>query len=130
MPIYIYKHPNQEEYREELQGMNDNHVYFDPDGLEWKRVFTIPNASIDSRIDPNSSKEFIEKTANKKGSFGDVMDFSKELSQMRSESNGGVDPVKEKYFSDYAKKRNGAKHFDEVKSKGYESKNVKVDYDE
>ena len=130
MPIYIYKHPESEQYEEVFQGMNDKHVYFDSDGLEWKRVFTIPNASIDSRIDPNSSKEFIEKTANKKGSFGDVMDFSKELSQMRSESNGGVDPVKEKYFSDYAKKRNGAKHFDEVKSKGYESKNVKVDYDE
>jgi hypothetical protein len=130
MPIYIYKHPDEEHYTEEVQGMNDKHVYFDSDGLEWKRVFTIPNASIDSRIDPHSSKEFIEKTGNKKGSFGDMMDYSKEMSHARSESNGGVDPVKEKYVSSYAEKRNGAKHFDDIKSNGYESKAVKVDYSE
>jgi hypothetical protein len=128
MPIYIYKHPEREDYREEVQGMNDKHTYFDSEGLEWKRVFTIPNASIDSRIDPHSSKEFIDKTGGKKGSFGDMMDYSKEMSHLRSESNGGVDPVKEKYFKEYADKRNGAKHFDEIKQKGHTSDVVKVDY--
>ncbi|NVM34334.1 MAG: hypothetical protein HWN81_01985 [Candidatus Lokiarchaeota archaeon] len=129
-PIYIYKHPELEEYTEVVQGMNDKHVYFDSEGLEWKRVFTIPNASIDSQIDPYSSKQFVESTANKKGSFGDMMDYSKEMSQKRAEANGGIDPVREKTFKDYSEKRNGAKHFDEIKSKGYESKNLKVDFSE
>ena len=130
MPIYIYKHPEEEKYIEELQGMNDKHVFFDSDGLEWKRVFTIPNASIDSKIDPHSQKEFIQKTENKKGTYGDMMDFSKELSHIRAEKNGGLDPVKEKHFKNYSNKRRGAKHLDEVKSKGYESKNIKIDYGE
>lgn len=129
MPIYIYKHPDIEEYTEEVQGMNDKHVYFDPDGLEWKRVFTIPNASIDSQIDPYSSKEFIQKTENKKGSIGDMMDYSKEMSQARSESNGGIDPVKEKYYKDYSAKRKGAKHVDQMKSEMNNNKHVKIDFD-
>ena len=129
MPIYIYKHPDKEEYKEVVQKMNDKHEFFDSDGLEWKRVFTIPNASIDTHIDANSQKQFIEKTASKKGTIGDIMDYSKELSMKRSESNGGIDPVKEKYYKNYSDKRSGAKHFDEIKSKGYESKNVKIEFD-
>ena len=128
MPIYIYKHPEEEKYTEVVQGMNDEHIHFDSDGLKWKRIFTIPNASIDTHIDPHSSKEFVDKTASKKGTFGEMMNYSKEMSERRSESNGGIDPVKEKHFADYSKSRNGAKHLDEVKSKGYESKNVKADY--
>ena len=56
--------------------MTEDHVYFHSEGLEWKRVFTAPNASIDTRIDPNSSTEFIRKTENKKGTIGDMMDYS------------------------------------------------------
>jgi len=128
MPIYTYKHPEQEEYRDEVQGMNDKHVYFDSDGLEWKRVFTIPNASIDTQIDAYSEKQFREKTAGKKGTFGDIMDYSKELGQVRAESNGGIDPVKQKYYKDYSDSRNGAKHFNQIKEKGHKSKIVNVDY--
>lgn len=129
MPIYIYKHPESEQYEEVFQGMNDKHVYFDSDGLEWKRVFTIPNASIDSQIDPYSSKEFIQKTENKKGTIGDMMDYSKEMSHVRSESNGGVDPVKEKYYKDYSSKRKGAKHVDQMKAETQNNKHVKIDFE-
>lgn len=129
MPIYIYKHPESEQYEEVFQGMNDKHVYFDSDGLEWKRVFTIPNASIDSQIDPHSQKEFIEKTGNKKGTMGDMMNYSQELSYARSESNGGVDPVKEKYYKDYSDKRKGAKHVDQMKSETKKNKHVNIDFD-
>lgn len=127
MPIYIYKHPESEQYEEVFQGMNDKHVYFDSDGLEWKRVFTIPNASIDSQIDPYSSKEFIQKTENKKGTIGDMMDYSKELSHNRAEKNGGLDPVKEKYYKDYSDKRKGAKHVDQIKSEMKNNKHVNID---
>ena len=109
--------------------MLEDHVYFDSDGLEWKRVFTIPNASIDSQIDPYSSKEFIQKTENKKGTIGDMMDYSKEMSLSRADKNGGIDPVKEKYYKDYSSKRKGAKHIDQMKSEMNNNKHVKIDFD-
>ena len=57
------------------------------------------------------------------------MDYSKELSAKRAEKSGGVDPVKEKFYKKYANQRNGTKHPQQIKDKGYESKNVKIDYD-
>lgn len=128
MPIYVYKHPDKEEYIEVIQGMNDEHSY-EEDGLAWERVFLAPNASIDADADPFNSRQFVETTAAKKGTMGDMMDYSKELSEKRARKNGGVDPVKEKYYKDYSKARNGAKHINQIKEKGYESKNVKIDYD-
>lgn len=127
MPIYIYKHPEQEEYVEVVQTMLEDHVYFDSDGLEWKRVFTTPNMSIDTSVDPYSSKDFVAKTANKKGTYGDMMDYSQELSHARAEKNGGIDPVKEKYYKDYADKRGGAKHFDQMKAEIKNNKQLDVE---
>jgi hypothetical protein len=129
MPIYIYKHPEQEEYTEVFQTMMEDHVYFDSEGLEWKRVFTTPNMSIDSQIDPYSSKEFVEKTGGKKGTMGDMMDYSKEMSHIRAEKNGGIDPVKEKYYKDYSAKRKGAKHIDQMKSDMNNNKHVNIELD-
>ena len=128
MPIYVYKHPNEEEYREVFQGMNDEHVYSE-EGVEWKRVFLSPNASIDNSIDPFNKQQYIDATYNKKGTVGDMMDLSKELSAKRAEKEGGVDSVKEKFYDNYAKERRGAQHPNRAKEKGYESKDVKVDYD-
>ena len=41
MPMYVYKNPETNEYREVFQGMNDKHIYSE-DGVEWKRVFFHP----------------------------------------------------------------------------------------
>jgi hypothetical protein len=128
MPIYVYKHPDREEYEEVFQGMNDEHVY-EKDGIKWDRVFLAPNASVDSEIDPFNRRHFIDATANKKGSVGDMMDMSKELSDKRAAKRGGVDPVKQAYYDKYSRDRGGSKHLSEMKEKGYESKNVKIDYD-
>ena len=128
MPIYVYKHPEKEEYVEVLQGMKDEHSY-KKDGLAWERVFLAPNASIDNDIDPFSGRQFVDATAAKKGTVGNMMDYSKELSAKRAEKRGGVDPVKEKYYKEYSDARNGTKHPQQIKDKGYESKNVKIDYD-
>lgn len=128
MPIYVYKHPDEEEFREVLQGMNDEHVYEEED-VEWKRVFLSPNASIDNSIDPFNNQQFIDATYKKKGTVGNMMDLSAELSSKRAEKAGGIDPVREKFYSDYSKERGGAEHPNRIKEKGFESKNVKVDYD-
>ncbi len=128
MPFYTYRRESTGEERDIIQTMNETHEYFGDSGDEndWKRVFHAPNASIDSQINPGSKRQFMDSTSTKKGTLGDLMDYSNEMSEKRADLNGGVDPVKQKYFDDYSKKRNGAKHFEEMKS--YESKNVKVKY--
>lgn len=95
MPLYIYKKPDSEEWVEVVQGMNDEHVYFDEDGLEWKRVFTVPNAGMDTQLDPFNKKKFVEKTKGIK-TFGEAWDISKEMSQEREAKTGQPDKVKEK----------------------------------
>ncbi len=129
MAIYVYKHPDTDERREVIQGMNDEHIYIDEFGVEWGRVWLSPNAAIDSSIDPFSKQQYIDATYNKKGTVGDMMDYSAELSAQRAEKAGGLDPVKEKFYNNYAKERNGTEHPNRIKEKGYESKDVKVDYD-
>ena len=126
MPIYIYKHPSEEKYVEIVQSMNDEHVHFDEDGLQWKRVWSNPQLNCESNIDPFDNVSFIEKTGKMKGSFGDVQDYSKELSEQRKKMNNGVDPVQKKYFENYSKKRKGAKHSSELKQRTCENKNWKV----
>ena len=107
MPLYIFKHPTKEKYQEVFFHMDDDKFLVE-DGVKWKRVFTAPNYAIDSDIDPMSSQAFMEKT-NKEGTVGELMDRSKDLSQKR-EDKYGYDPVKQKYFKEYSKKRNGIKH--------------------
>lgn len=126
MPIYLYQNPETDEVLEVFQGMNDKHEYFDEQGVEWKRVFTVPTASIDTKIDPFSANEFVRKTGNKNGTLGEVMDLSAELSEKRSQQTGTEDPVKRKVFSDYEKKV-GKKHLLD-KKKSFETSKVKVEF--
>lgn len=88
--------------------MNDDKFYMDEKGTEWNRVFLAPNANIDADIDPFSSKGFVDKT-NTKGSMGDLLERSKEMSDKRKDKLG-YDPVQQKYFKEYSKKRRGMKH--------------------
>lgn len=127
MPIYTYKNPKTGEVIDVIQGMNDEHKYFS-DGVEWKRVFYAPNASIDTKVDPNDKNKFIEKTGNMKGTLGEMMDYSEELSKERaSKSETGEDPVKKKMFKDYENKT-GKKHLKD-KKKTFENSRVKIDLD-
>ena len=126
MPIYLYENPEDGRVIELIQGMNEDHSYIDEKGVEWKRVFTSPNANFDSQIDPFSQSDYRTATTNKNGTLGDMMDLSKELSQQRADKNGGVDPIAEKHRDNY-EKNTGNKHPDSAKV--YESKNVRVEYD-
>jgi hypothetical protein len=126
MPLYTYENPKNGETIDVFQGMNEEHSYIDQEGLIWKRVYQVPNASVDAQIDPYSNTSFVDATKNKKGTYGDLLDKSAELSEKRAKQNGGVDPVKNKFLKDYSKRRNGAKHPSEKKT--YESNRVKVEY--
>ena len=126
MPLYTYENPKTGETIDVLQGMNEKHTYIDENGLEWKRVFQIPNAAVDSQIDANNPLAFVDATKNKKGTYGDLLNKSAELSEKRAKEHGGKDPVKEKFLSDYSKKTGGKKHPSQMKN--YESSKVKVEY--
>lgn len=126
MPYYIYKNPDKEEYVEVFQRMNDKHTFFDIEGKEWKRVYTVPNLSKDSiKIDPYSKRDFLKAT-DKSGTLGDMMELSADLSARRAEKEG-EDPIKRKFFDDYSKQRNGAKHFEDRK-KVVENDRFKIDF--
>ena len=109
MPVYLFKNPETGETIEVLQKMKDDHVYTDSDGLKWNRVWHTPNASTDTQIDPNSSKDFVEKTRNKKGTIGDLWDAAREAGEKRKKRDG-KDRVQEKWFKGYSKGRKGIRH--------------------
>jgi hypothetical protein len=108
MPNYLYKHPETEEVKEVFQKMNDEHTYFE-EGVEWKRVWTVPQAAIDSNVDVFSERDFMKKTE-KSGTIGDLWDRSKEWSDKRADKIGDKDPIKQKAFKEYSAKRKGKKH--------------------
>ena len=86
MPIYIFKNPNAEQYVEVLQSMKDDHVFIDDNGLEWQRVWTAPTTSMGLNSDPDSSRQFVDKTKN--WSVGEMWDYSRELSEKRKAKRG------------------------------------------
>lgn len=112
--IYLYEHPETGEIKEVWQGMNDVHEY-EENGVAWNRVFTSPNANIDTKIDPFNSRDFVEKTRNKKGTFGDLLDASKEASEKRADKVGDVDPYRKKMWDKHKKDFGGKPHPDQIK---------------
>lgn len=132
MPQYLFEsidNPEITEYffftMKEVPAVSQEWV--DEKGLKWKRIFTVPNASVDGNINPYSSVDFIRKTENKKGTLGDIMDKSRELSEKRAKTTG-KDPVKEKYFEQYSKQRRGRKHIEESKNTKIENSDVSVSF--
>lgn len=110
MPFYTYINPDTEEVIDVAQSINENHVYIDKNGLEWRRVFTVPEVNTHGTLTADATeKQFSEYTRNQKGSMGDLYDRSAELSEKRKKIYG-KDPVKKKYFNDWSKKRKGKVH--------------------
>ena len=109
MPEYLFENPETGEIISVIQGIDEEHTYSE-EKKEFDRVFTVPNASIDSSVDPFSSQQFTEKTKNMKGSMGDMWDYSKELSEKRKEATGTGDPIRKKAEKNYSKKRKGMEY--------------------
>lgn len=106
--------------------MTEPHVY-SRDGVEWKRVWQVPQAIVKSvsNMNPFNTREHVDKTGQMKGSVGDLWDISREMSERREQKLGHEDPVKREYFRDYEKKNN-TKHFADKKTK-FETKDAMVD---
>ncbi len=123
MPLYIFQNPETKEVVEILQKMNEKHQYFDKDNLEYARLYTVPNYAVDSKINPFSAKDFAEKTRNKKGTIGDLLNESKELSEKRG--GQASDPVLRNFLSSYEKEK-GVKHSSQIKNEKIEKANQKL----
>lgn len=82
------------------------------DGDTYKRVYAAPLASIDTHLKDATQEDFRRLTTNKKNlTVGQMWEMSSEMSHHRAEKNGGVDDVKEKFYSNYEKQM-GKKHID------------------
>ncbi len=112
MPLYLFEHTTSGEVHEVVYHMEEKKDYAGPNGKQvgqWRRVWTKPRMSVDTVVDPFSAKDFVKAT-NKNAIVGDLWDRSKELSLKRAEKEGGTDPVRSKFFANYAKAHHGAKH--------------------
>lgn len=103
MPLYIFRHPISGDTIEVVQRMKEEHIFIDEDGVSWERVFTKPQSSMDTKIEANSSEEFVKKTRGKNYSLGELWDKSAELSDKRS-GMSGKDEVKNKSEQAYVEK--------------------------
>ena len=98
--IYLFHNKETDEYREIKMSMKDYAPYRGENGNEdcWERVYETPQISMgrstSKTVDPYSQNEFVERTGKMKGNIGNMLDYSKELSEKRAADHGGVDPVK------------------------------------
>ena len=118
MPQYLFENPKNGETIKLHQSMNEPHVYTDKEGLTWTRLWTNPQASIDTKSDPFSAKDFNKRAQNKKYTVGDLWDSAKEASIER-EQKAGKDEIKERHYVNYSKKRRNLKHPDQNKTDTY-----------
>ena len=131
--IYKFRNIETDEYMEVEMSMKDYKPYQGISGDEdcWERVYEAPQISMrnstSAKIDPFDQKAFVDRTGNMKGTVGDMMDYSKELSEKREALHGKEDPVKRQHFKNYEKKTE-KKHLQD-KKKTFENKHVKISLD-
>ncbi len=134
MPLYNFEKLDNPEIKESFfftmsECPRVSEVITDDDGVQWKRIFSLPYAGIDTKIDHNSERDFVEKTGKKRGTYGDMLDAASEASQKRAKERDGIDPVQKKFFSDYQRKRHGVKHLQELKKTKIDKKDFSISYE-
>ena len=130
--FYNFIHEVTGETKEVEMSMSDYKPYKGEDGQDekWKRIYDTPQVNIGNyiakKVDPWNKNQFVDRTANMKGTYGDLHDYAAQMSEKRaSESITGEDPIKREHFDKY-KKKTGQKHFSDRK-KIIENKNVKIE---
>lgn len=119
MPYYIFFNPNNLSEKIELFfHMNDNKEYI-KNGIKWKREYIISQVSIDQKWDSLNSKDFVNKSRNKKGTVNDLFEKSAELSEKRTKLMGR-DEKKKSWYDNWQQRRRGKCHPDVLKQKGKE----------
>jgi len=119
MPNYVFQKVGSEETKEFAFSMKDAPSFgkvIQREGAKWKRLMVNPQVACAGlkALDPYSPKDFVNKTGQMKGTLGDLWDASKELSERRAQREGGADPLRKKYFTDYKKRKRGTPHSQEL----------------
>ncbi len=133
MPLYDFQKVDDPKVKESFfftmkECPKVSEIITDDDGVRWKRIFTLPFMGVDTKMDHNSVNDFVEKTGKKKGTYGDILDASKELSEKRAKDRDGVDPVQQKFFNEYKAKRHGVEHLQEKKQRKIDKKDYAISY--
>jgi hypothetical protein len=90
------------------------------EGKRWRRMPTMPCAASDTQINENSASEFVRKTGQMKGTYGQMLDYSAEMSEKRAAKNNGIDPIAERYYEKH-KATTGLEHHVVKKRKAKEN---------
>ena len=129
--IYQFKNKNTGKIIDVVMSMREYKHYRGENNNEdfWERVYDAPQVNTGNAkvIDPFDKRSFVNKTGNMKGTYGDLLDYSAELSERRASKIGGEDPLKRKYFDEYKKKTNGKRHIKDMPKK-IETKNAKIEF--
>ena len=130
--FYNFVHTVSGETKEVEMPMSEYKAYQGEDGTDdkWQRVYDAPQVNIGNyvaiKVDPWDNKQYVNRTGNMKGTYGDLQDYSSQMSEQRAkESITGEDPVKRKHFDKYEKKT-GKKHLQDT-PKVIENKNIKIE---
>ena len=131
--LYKFQNTKTGEIHEVEMSMKDYGPYKGPNGDDenWERVYEAPQinmgVSTAKSIDPWDNNSFVNRTKDMKGSYGEMLDHAKDLSDQRAkQSLTGEDPLKKKYLKEYSDKREGKKHVSEMK-KTVENKHIRID---
>jgi hypothetical protein len=91
----------------------------DYEGEKWRRMPTLPQAASSTLISPFDNKAFVEKTGKMKGTWGQLENFSREMSEQRTKI-AGRDEVLERHEAS-REKLTGLKSFRKKKIEAQES---------
>lgn len=114
MPLYTYQNPETGETKDIIQTMREEHVY-EESGIKWLRIFAVPAAVVDGKMDAWSTQTFLDKTS-KADTYGAMMDRSRDASEARAKQNGGIDPLRTAAEKEYSKARKGKKYIGKTSS--------------
>lgn len=129
--VYQFRNKKTGKIVDVVMPMKDYKHYRGESGNEdfWERVYDLPQVNTGNAkvTDPFDNKAFVNKTGQMKGTYGDLLDYSSELSEKRASIAGGEDPLKRKYFDEYKKKTNGKRHIKD-RPKKIDTKNATIEF--
>lgn len=114
MPLYDFEHVESGEIitvHLDLKQPQAAYQKQERDGKVYRRIYTVPNAAQNILAGTLTQDDFRRVTTDKGLTVGKMQDISREMSADRAAKNGGLDPVKEKFYKDYERK-NGVPHIE------------------
>lgn len=116
MPTYCFECQRCKQEWEEVFRMKDEKKSKCPKCKKiGNRIFTSPQANIDTKVDPWDINKAVEKTGKSKDTLGALWDRAKEMSEKRGGEE--ADPLYKKATDKYAKQRKG-KQYRQPRKKG------------